>query len=188
MILIWCYIAGNVLGRLSYSSIVFKSRWFSRPGSDGWGWICKYWFSQKILGYNKDCKFPCSPLIRVACPENLVFSMDDLNNFTSLGCYFQANAGISIGKGSVIAPGVGIITENHDLYDPQMRGKKGKVIIGENCWLGMNSLILPGVVLGPHTIVGGGSVVTKPYLEGHVVIAGNPAKIIKRLDREKTLK
>lgn len=180
-LLIWHFVWGNIIGRLLYPPQVFKSKWFSRPGSDGWAWVCRYWFSQKVMGYNRDCKFPCSPMSHVACPENLEFSMDDLDHFTSVGCYFQANAGIIIGKGSQIAPGVGIITENHDLNDPQLRGKKGKVVIGDKCWLGMNSLILPGVILGPHTVVGGGSIVTKSFPEGHVVIAGNPAKIIKRL-------
>jgi acetyltransferase-like isoleucine patch superfamily enzyme len=45
----------------------------------------------------------------------------------------------------------------------------------------MNAMILPGVHLGDNTIVGAGSVVTKSFPEGNVVIAGNPAKIIKKL-------
>lgn len=44
----------------------------------------------------------------------------------------------------------------------------------------MNSVILPGVVLGEHTVVGAGSIVTKSFSEGYCVIAGNPAKIIKK--------
>jgi acetyltransferase-like isoleucine patch superfamily enzyme len=47
--------------------------------------------------------------------------------------------------------------------------------------MGMNSVILPGVVLGPHTIVGAGSVVTKSFVEGYSVIAGNPARINRKL-------
>ncbi len=54
----------------------------------------------------------------------------------------------------------------------------------EHCWIGMNSMILPGVTLGPHTVVGAGSVVTKSFPDGYCVIAGNPAKIIKVLDRK----
>ena len=57
-----------------------------------------------------------------------------------------------------------------------------KVIIGDKTWIGMNSLILPGVVLGPNTVVGGGSVVTKSFPDGHCVIAGNPAKLIKNIN------
>ena len=45
----------------------------------------------------------------------------------------------------------------------------------------MNSVILPGIVLGNHTIVGAGSIVTKSFPEGNCVIAGNPAKKIRDL-------
>ena len=49
----------------------------------------------------------------------------------------------------------------------------------------MNSLIMAGVELGPSTIVGGGSVVTKSFTDGYCVIAGNPAKVIKYLDKSR---
>lgn len=55
------------------------------------------------------------------------------------------------------------------------------VIIGKKCWIGMNAIILPGVKLGDNTIVGAGSVVTKSFPDGNLVIAGNPAKIINKL-------
>lgn len=48
--------------------------------------------------------------------------------------------------------------------------------------MGMNSMILPGVVLGPHTVVGAGSVVTKSFPNGYCVIAGVPAKLVKTID------
>lgn len=55
--------------------------------------------------------------------------------------------------------------------------KLGKVTIGENSFIGANSIILPGVTIGKNSIVGAGSVVTKDVPDG-IVVAGNPAKII----------
>jgi acetyltransferase-like isoleucine patch superfamily enzyme len=49
----------------------------------------------------------------------------------------------------------------------------------------MGSEILPGVKLGDHTVVGAGSIVTKSFPEGHCVLAGNPAVIVKGIDSEK---
>lgn len=49
----------------------------------------------------------------------------------------------------------------------------------------MNVVILPGVVLGTRTIVGAGSIVTKSFPDGYCILAGNPAKIIKNLDKDK---
>ncbi|MNL61911.1 putative acetyltransferase [compost metagenome] len=48
-------------------------------------------------------------------------------------------------------------------------------------------MVLPGVQLGEFTIVGAGAVVTKSFTEGYCVIAGNPARVIKSLDKEKCL-
>jgi maltose O-acetyltransferase len=54
------------------------------------------------------------------------------------------------------------------------------ITIGDNCWIGGNSVINPGVSLGNNVVVGSGSVVTKSFGD-NVVIAGNPAKIIRHL-------
>ena len=49
----------------------------------------------------------------------------------------------------------------------------------------MNSIVLPGVTLGPRTIVAAGSVVTKNFPDGFCVLAGNPAKLVKELDKSR---
>ena len=46
-------------------------------------------------------------------------------------------------------------------------------------------MILPGVHLGPRTVVGAGSVVTKSFPDGFCVVAGNPAKLVRKLDKER---
>lgn len=175
------YCFGQTIGRLFYSKAYFKTKYFSFPSALGWRWVTRSFFSQKILRINSDVPWPCSSKILIAHPENIIFQPDDLNNFHTQGVYFQAFAKIIIGRGTYIAPNVGLITQNHDLYNPDERSKKEDVVFGEKCWIGMNSIILPGVTLGSHTVVGANSVVTKSLPDGYCVIAGNPAKIIKKL-------
>ncbi|WP_051254351.1 acyltransferase [Arenibacter latericius] len=98
------------------------------------------------------------------------------------GAYLQGAGELYIGNYVQIAPNVGILTANHDLYDQRV-SNINKVIIGEYSWVGMNSVILPGVSLGTRTIVAAGSIVTKSFPDGFCVIGGNPAKVIKQLDK-----
>lgn len=132
---------------------------------------------QKVIGYNRHAPFPVSHRNNVGVCEHLRFHRDDLNNFQNFGCYFQAFDGfITIGRGTYIAPNVGIITQNHDPEDLSEHLPAKDVTIGEHCWIGMNSIILPGVVLGDYTIVGAGSVVTHSFPEGYCTVYGNPAR------------
>jgi acetyltransferase-like isoleucine patch superfamily enzyme len=57
-------------------------------------------------------------------------------------------------------------------------GKRFNTYIGENCVIGINSIILPGVKIGNEVIVGSGSVVTK-NVPDNCIVAGNPARIVK---------
>lgn len=140
---------------------------------------------QKILGFNSHVPWPVSPSIAIDDPSRIYFDLDDMQNFMHTGCYFSnPNRGsITIGRGTVIAPNVGIITTNHELNDPQKHQPPRDVVIGEYCWLGMNSVILPGVTLGNHTVVAAGAVVTKSYPDGWCVLVGVPAKILRKIDK-----
>lgn len=181
---VFFYIFGIIIGKLAYPSHVFEGKYFECPRGIGWEWVFYCFFWQKIIGVNKHVPWPVSFRISIAFPQNIEFHPDDLNNFMTHGNYFQAgDARLVIGRGTYIAPNVGIITENHDLNDPDKRAGGKDVIIGEKCWLGFNSVVLPGVVLGNHTVVGAGSVVTKSFPDGYCVIAGNPAIKIREIAR-----
>lgn len=57
------------------------------------------------------------------------------------------------------------------------------VIIGENCMIGMNSVILPGAILEKHCVVGANSVVSGVF-DDYSVIVGTPAKVVKKYGKE----
>ena len=97
------------------------------------------------------------------------------------GILIQASNGLKLDRSVLIGPGVKIIGGNHDLNDFSKESVACDPIdIGADCWLGANSVILPGVKLLPGTIVGAGSVITKGFEEGNIIVAGNPARITRR--------
>lgn len=164
-----------------YDSQYLKGRYFKKITSPGWQWAANDILHRILFQKHIGIQWPVSPYID--CTNNIEFDVDDLANFSGSGNYFQTfEAKIVIGKGTYIAKNVGIITSNHDLENLDEHQPGRDVVLGERCWIGMNAMILPGVHLGEHTIVGAGSVVTKSFLEGNCIIAGNPAKVIKRLN------
>lgn len=148
----------------------------------GWAWAFRS-LRSKIFGENKKVPWPVHPRTIVNGSERIFFDPDEINVFQVPGCYWQAHdADITIGKKCYVAPNVGIITTNHDTNDPSKHSEGKDVTIGNDCWIGMNAVILPGVTLGEHTVVAAGAVVSKSFSEGHCIIGGVPAKIIKRLN------
>lgn len=167
--------------RIFYKKEYLQGRLFSANHfTEGWKIACRYWFIQRIIGVNRSVPWPCSPLVKVGQWKNIEFSINDLDNFTSPGTYFQAiNAKLRIGAGTKIGPGVGLITANHSLENLEVNAKGKDIIIGKKCWIGMNAIILPGVRLGDNIIVGAGAVVTKSFEEGNCILVGNPAHKIR---------
>lgn len=96
------------------------------------------------------------------------------------GILIQAGNGVRLDRSILIAPGVKIVSGNHDLDDFSKESVHcDPIVIGADCWLGANAVILPSVQLLPGTIVGAGSVVTGSFGKGRIVVAGNPARIVR---------
>ena len=92
---------------------------------------------------------------------------------------------VIIGKDVAIANNCCIFSHNHDYTNKNLPSWKGGLIlkpvkIGDGCWIGANSTILPGVTIGGRSVVAAGSVVTKNVPE-NTMVAGNPAKILKSI-------
>lgn len=136
---------------------------------------------QRIFRINSDCKYSLHYTSSVQMADKIKIGKSvDISLIISGGCYFQGNNGIEIGDNTIIAPGVKIISANHDKIDYKKHLQTRSIKIGTNCWIGAGSIILPGVILGNNTIVGAGSVVTKSFPMGNVIIGGNPARILEK--------
>ena len=92
----------------------------------------------------------------------------------SLTAYFDRTypKGVHVGRESWVAFGATILT--HD----RTRGLYLDTTVGERCFIGARSLILPGVTVGDESIVAAGAVVTKD-VPPRCVVAGNPARVIR---------
>lgn len=100
---------------------------------------------------------------------------------------------IKIGNHCTIAPNVLFLTHDGGIWVfteeiPSLQ-KFGPIVIHDNCFIGIGSIIMPNVTIGPNSIVGAGAVVTK-NVPPNVVVAGNPAKTICSVEeyKEKTLR
>ena len=105
------------------------------------------------------------------------------NFFANYGCIILDVNKVKIGKNCMIAPNVGIYSATHPIRaEERYNGVElgYPVTIGDNCWIGAGAIICPNVTIGNNVVVGAGAVVTKSFGDD-VVIAGNPAKVIRKL-------
>ncbi|HCK2935399.1 TPA: chorismate mutase [Enterococcus faecium] len=110
------------------------------------------------------------------------------NFYANFNCTFLDVSTIEIGDNCMFAPNVQLYTATHPLHPVKRNSglEYAKPIkIGNNVWLGGGVIVTPGVTLGDNVVVGAGSVMTKSFPD-NVVIAGNPARIIKTVEEELT--
>lgn len=101
--------------------------------------------------------------------------------FANVGLVALDVVSITIGDDVQLGPNVQLLTPTHPL-DPDARRARWEagepITIGDNVWLGGGVIVLPGVSIGSHSVVGAGAVVTKDLPEG-VLAVGNPARVTR---------
>lgn len=118
----------------------------------------------------------------------------DYGSNISIGDNFYANFDctildvnkVNIGNNVFFAPRVCLYTAGHPI-DKDVRNTQleyGKPIkIGNDVWIGGNSVVLPGVTIGSNVVIGAGSIVNKD-IPDNVVACGNPCKVIRKINED----
>ena len=91
---------------------------------------------------------------------------------------------IFVGNNVMFGPNVTVSAGTHPIH-PELRSKQAQynipIHIGNNVWIGANSVILPGVNIGDNSVIGAGSVVTKD-IPSNVVAVGNPCRVLREIN------
>lgn len=101
-----------------------------------------------------------------------------LNTNATLNCFHY----IEIGKGCAISDNVCIADSDSHSIDGQKDKVMSPIVIGDHVWIGKNVTVLKGVTIGSGAVIGAGSVVTKD-VPSNTVVAGNPARPIKTIEK-----
>ena len=148
------------------------------------GVLVANWFFQRVLGINNEMSCLVHFTSQIVQAKNIHLGKNAWQSlFLSGHLYLQGGNGIFIGDNCLIAPGVKIVSADHD-PETSDRGwvKEQPIRIGEGSWIGANAVILPGVMIGKHAVIGAGAVVTRDVPD-RVIVAGNPARVIRDMSR-----
>jgi maltose O-acetyltransferase len=131
----------------------------------------------KLLGQTKD-SFYVEPPFRCDYGYNIEIGQNFYSNYNLiiLDC-----AKVTIGDNVLIGPNVSIYTAGHPLHY-ELRVQEYEyaipITIGNNVWIGGNTVINPGITIGDNSVIGSGSVVTKD-IPSDVIAFGNPCKVLR---------
>jgi len=153
-------------------------RWFY-PKSKGIPlvFLLYYFVPQKIIRINGRVPWPVHFTSRILYYKNISVGNRSAPGIAS-NCYIQGRNGMTIGHNVRIGPGVGLIGANHHIDDYDQWPEASPIEIGDNVWIGMNAVVLPGVKIGDNVVIGANSVIMNDISE-NTISAGNPCKPIR---------
>ena len=146
-------------------------------------WICR----KKFRSFGTGAGF--RPHAIAICPSRINIGNNVvIRPWSLLAADLTESGSITIEENVALGYGIHMIVNNHrfDLIDRPIKdqgyypSKDIRVCCGS--WIGDNAIILPGVTVGKNAVVGAGSIVTKD-VEPYTVVAGNPARILKRIEQ-----
>lgn len=106
------------------------------------------------------------------------------HTYINMNCTFIDDGKITIGKNVLFGPNVVIATVGHPIKtDMRKYMYTDPVTIGNNCWIGANVTICPGVSIADNSVIGAGSVVTK-NIPSNVIGVGNPCKVMRKINEK----
>lgn len=157
------------------ASLFMRLGYRHRTGIDPLIAVALYLFPQKVLRINGMTPWPVDFRSKVTFPQRITVGTFCFPGL-SPGCYIQGKNGIKFGDNVRLGPNVGIISANHSLEDYEEHIPTDPIEIGDNVWIGMNSVVMPGVKIGDNVVIGAGSIVTRDIPSNSIAV-GNPCKV-----------
>lgn len=121
-----------------------------------------------------DPPFHCDYGDNISCGDNVYFNVN---------CIVLDSAKVTIGSNVFFGPNAQLYTATHPLDAEQRKYLQNAlpITIGDDCWIGGNAVICPGITIGNGSVIGAGAVVTKDIPENSLAV-GNPATVIRKLN------
>ena len=169
----------TIVSKLQFLKPFFFWVYFFYPKAKGINFVNLLYFFvfQKIFRINGSVPWPVHRTSRV-----LYYKRIQVGNNAAPGrngsCYIQARNGIKIGHNLRMGPSCGLISSNHNMDDYDRWNASNPIEIGDNVWLGMSVIVMPGVKIGSNVVIGANSLVTNDIPDNSIAF-GIPCKVVR---------